>query len=210
MQRWLLHAPVQPLLHLCCWLPLGWLVAAAFFNALGANPAEALIRGTGDWALRLLCLSLAITPARKLLQQPALARWRRPLGLYAFFYACLHLLAYAWLDMGLELNDMAADIAKRPFILVGVLTFAVLLGLAATSPKAALRWLGGRRWQRWHRMVYGAAGLALLHFWWLRQGKNNFNEVWVYTGVVAVLLLARLPWKNKYKNSLKRLMDKRC
>ena len=192
MARALQHPAAKPLLFVLCLLPLAWLVYAAAFDRLGANPAEALIRSMGDWTLRLLCLTLAVTPLRQAFALPALARFRRMLGVYTFFYAALHLLCYAWFDMGLDMGDIARDVAKRPFILVGMCCFVLLLALAATSFNRAMRWLGGRRWQRLHRSVYLAAGLALLHFFWMRAGKNNFAEVAVYAAILAVLLLARL------------------
>ena len=187
-----MHAAAKPVLHLLCLLPLAWLVYAAAADGLGANPAEALIRSLGDWTLRLLCLTLAVTPLRVLLGLPALARCRRMLGVYAFVYAALHLLAYAWFDMGLDAGEIARDVAKRPFILVGMCAFTLMLALAATSFNRAIRWLGGRRWQRLHRSVYLIALLALLHFFWMRAGKNDFAEVFVYAAIVAVLLLARV------------------
>ena len=186
------HRAAKPVLFALCLLPCAWLVYAAFANRLGANPAEALIRATGDWTLRLLCLSLAVTPLRRWLALPALARFRRMLGVYTFFYAALHLLCYAGFDMGFELADIARDVARRPFILVGMCAFALLLVLAATSWNRAIRWLGGRRWQRLHRSVYAVAGLAVLHFFWMRAGKNDFGEVAVYAAILAALLLARL------------------
>lgn len=173
-------------------LPAVYLVGAAVLDALGANPAEALVRSTGDWTLRLLCLALAVTPLRVLLGLPRLAAYRRMVGLFCFFYAALHLACYAWLDMGLEVADIAQDIAKRPFILVGFATFLVLLALALTSWDGAVRGLGGRRWRRLHQAVYAAAPLAVLHFFWMRAGKNDFAEVAVYATVLAALLLWRL------------------
>ena len=119
----LLHPVIKPLLFCAALLPAAWLVVAAATNQLGANPAEALIRSTGDWALRALCVVLALTPLRVAFAVPALARWRRMLGLFAFFYAFLHVLSYSWLDMGLDLPEIFADIVKRPFILVGTLAF---------------------------------------------------------------------------------------
>jgi len=190
--RWLQHRVAKPLLFALCLLPLAWLVYGAATDGLGANPAEALIRATGDWTLRLLCLALAVTPVRIALGVPALARMRRMLGLFTFFYAALHLLCYAWFDMGFDAAEIARDIAKRPFILVGMAAFALLLLLAATSFNRAIRWLGGRRWQRLHRAVYLVAVLAVLHFFWMRAGKNDFAEVAVYAAVLAVLLLARV------------------
>ncbi len=190
--RWLLHPAAKPLLHGLCLLPLAWLVYAAAFDHLGANPAEALIRSLGGWTLRLLCLTLAVTPLRLALGLPALARFRRMLGVYTFCYALLHLLCYSVFDMGLDWGEIARDVAKRPFILVGMCAFALLLLLAATSFNRAIRWLGARRWQQLHRSVYLIAGLALLHFFWMRAGKNDFAEVAVYAAIVAVLLLARM------------------
>ena len=187
-----MHPAAKPVLHLLCLLPLAWLVWAAAFDALGANPAEALIRSLGDWTLRLLCLTLAVTPLRVLFALPALARFRRMLGVYSFAYATLHLLAYAGFDMGWDMADILRDVAKRPFILVGMCAFVLLLALAATSFNRAMRWLGGRRWQLLHRSVYLIALLALLHFFWMRAGKNDFAEVAFYAVMVAVLLLARI------------------
>ena len=185
---WLLRAWVKPLVFVACLAPLAWLVVAAASNALGANPAEALIRSLGEWALRFLCLALAVTPLRQLTGQPALARLRRMVGLWAFAYALLHLLAYAWLDRGLEWGELLADIAQRPFILVGTLAWGLLLLLALTSFDAAMRWLGGKRWRALHRAVYLVAPLALLHFYWMRAGKRNWLEVGVYALVLGLLL----------------------
>lgn len=198
MKKILAHSAAKPLVFLLCLLPLAWLVYGAVAGQLGANPAETLIRSTGEWTLRLLCVALAVTPLRVQLGLPALARLRRMLGLFVFFYALLHLLCYSWFDMGFELGDIAADIAKRPFILVGMLAFALLLALAATSFNRAIRWLGGKRWQALHRAVYVAAGLALLHFFWMRAGKNNFAEVGVYASIVLALLGWRVwhRWKH--------------
>lgn len=192
LSSWLLHPAAKPLVFLLCLAPLASLVWGVVANTLGANPAEALIRGLGDWTLRLLCLTLAITPLRQALGLPALARWRRMLGLFAFFYGCLHLLAYAWLDMGLDLGEIARDIAKRPFILMGFLAWALMIPLAATSFNRAIRALGGARWQALHRLVYVLVLIGLAHFIWLRAGKNNFAEPAVYGVVLALLLGWRL------------------
>ena len=173
-------------------LPLAWLVWCTLTDQLGANPAETLIRATGDWTLRGLCLTLAITPLRVLLGWPELLRFRRLLGLLTFGYACLHLLCYTGFDMGFEWADIAHDIPKRPFVLVGALAFALLLPLAATSWNGAMRRMGARRWQALHRSVYAVAVLAILHFWWMRAGKRNFTEVWVYGLILAGLLCWRI------------------
>ena len=192
MRSMLLHPLAKPLVFVLCLLPLAWLVFGAINDQLGANPAEALIRSLGDWTLRFLCLTLAVTPLRIRTRTPQLARYRRMLGLFTFFYACLHLLAYGWLDMGLDMADIGRDILKRPFILVGFACWLLLLPLAATSFNRAVRWLGGRQWQALHRLAYVIAPLALLHFFWMKSGKNDFAEVAVYALVIAALLLERL------------------
>ena len=192
MRSLLLHPLAKPLVFVLCLLPLAWLVFGAINDQLGANPAEALIRSLGDWTLRFLCLTLAVTPLRIRTRTPQLARYRRMLGLFTFFYACLHLLAYGWLDMGLDMADIGRDILKRPFILVGFACWLLLLPLAATSFNRAVRWLGGRQWQALHRLAYVIAPLALLHFFWMKSGKNDFAEVAVYALVIATLLLERL------------------
>ncbi len=186
------HAAAKPLLWVLLLLPLAWLLWGAFNDALGANPAEYLIRSTGDWTLRALCLTLAVTPLRVSLGWPELARFRRMLGLTVYGYGVLHLLCYSWLDMGFEWGDIAHDIAKRPFIWVGFSAFVLLTPLAVTSFNAAIRRLGAKRWQTLHKAVYLVAGLAVLHFYWMRAGKHNFAEVWVYGGVLAGLLCWRL------------------
>ena len=184
----LLHPAVKPVVFGLCLLPLAWLVYGIFANTLGANPAEKLIRATGDWTLRFLCITLAVTPVRTLLSQPALARLRRMLGLFTYFYACLHFLCYSWLDMGLVWGDIVHDIAKRPFILVGSSALLLMTPLALTSFNRAIKALGAARWQLLHRLVYGVALLGLLHFFWMRAAKSNFAEVAIYAVVIAVLL----------------------
>jgi sulfoxide reductase heme-binding subunit YedZ len=131
---------------------------------------------------------LAVTPVRTVLGLAALARLRRMAGLFVYFYVVLHLLAYSWFDMGFEVADIAKDIAKRPFILVGFAAFVLLTPLALTSFNRAIKALGAKRWQTLHRLVYAVAGLAVLHFFWMRAGKNNFAEVAVYALILAVLL----------------------
>lgn len=187
-----LHPAAKSVLFVGCLLPLGHLVAGAIFDTLGPNPAEALIRGTGDWTLRMLCLTLAVTPLRRWTGQAALARFRRMLGLFTFAYGTLHLLCYAWLDMGFYIDDIARDIAKRPFILVGFLALVLMAPLAATSFNRAIKAMGAARWQALHRTVYAVALLGLLHFFWMRAGKNDFGEWAVYAAVLAVLLGDRL------------------
>ena len=194
MNALLLHPLARPLVFVLSVMPFVWLSLQAATDGLGANPQEALIRSSGDWALRFVCITLAITPLRVMSGLSAVARWRRMLGLFAFFYAGVHLLSYAVFDMGLDAAEMVQDIIKRPFILVGTLTFLLLLPLAATSFNRAVRWLGAQRWQRLHRLVYLAALTMLLHFFWMRAGKSDFAEVAVYAVLVACLLAWRL-WR---------------
>lgn len=185
----LLASPAaKPIVFVLALLPAAWLVWGAVANTLGANPAEALIRATGDWTLRFLCLTLAVTPLRQASGWHALARLRRLLGLFTFFYGVLHFLCFAWLDMGFDVDAIVHDIGKRPFILVGTAALLTMLPLAATSFNAAIKAMGARRWQALHRAVYATAGLALLHFFWMRSGKHDYAEVAVYAAILGVLL----------------------
>lgn len=188
MRKLLMHPLAKPVVFLLCLLPFFWLFYGAATNNLGANPAEYLIRATGDWTLRFLCVVLAVTPLRVVTSTPQLARFRRMLGLFVYFYVVLHLLSYSWFDMGFDIPDIAKDIAKRPFILVGFSAFVLLTPLAVTSFNRAIKALGAKRWQLLHKLVYLIAGLGLLHFFWMRAGKNNFEEVFVYAAIIAVLL----------------------
>lgn len=188
MKKLLLHPAAKPAVFIACLLPFIWLFYSALTNQLGVNPAEALIRATGDWTLRFLCIVLAVTPLRVISNTPALARFRRMLGLFVYFYVLVHLLSYSWFDMGFDVADIVRDIIKRPFILVGFSAFLLLTPLAATSFNAAIRRLGAKRWQMLHKLVYLIAGLGLLHFFWMRSGKNDFAEVAVYAAIIATLL----------------------
>ncbi|WP_305750827.1 protein-methionine-sulfoxide reductase heme-binding subunit MsrQ [Leptothrix discophora] len=189
---WLLRPWVKPLVLLIALLPLaGWIWGIAA-DRLGPNPAEALLRGTGLWTLRLLIVTLAITPLRLWTKLPALARWRRMLGLTAFGYALLHFLSYAWLDMGFDAAAIVRDLDKRPFALVGFAAFVGLLPLALTSFNRAIRALGAARWQALHQLVWPVIGLGLLHFLWMRAAKHRYDEVSVYAAIVVVLIAARL------------------
>ena len=182
------HPLGKPVWFALALLPLLWLIYATFFDKLGANPAEALIRATGDWTLRMLCIVLAITPLRVSGALQNIAGYRRMAGLFVYLYVVLHLLSYAWFDMGFDVADIGSDIVKRPFILVGFTAFLLLTPLALTSFNRAIRFLGAKRWQQLHRLVYFVAVLAVLHFFWMRAGKNNFTEVAVYAAVLAFLL----------------------
>ena len=184
----LLHPAAKPLLFVAALLPFAWLLYGAITNNLGANPAEYLTRATGDWTLRFLCLTLAVTPVRTIAGWPALLRFRRMLGLFTYFYVVLHFLTWAWFDQGFDPGDMAKDIAKRPFILVGFTAFVLLTPMAATSFNRAIKALGVKRWQKLHKLIYLIAGLGILHFFWMRAGKHNFAEVAVYAAILGVLL----------------------
>jgi methionine sulfoxide reductase heme-binding subunit len=201
INQWTAHPRTKLALHLAAALPLAWLVYAAFADLLGANPAEALERSTGDWTLRMLCVVLTVTPLRVAMGWTALARHRRMLGLWTFAYAMLHLLCYSWFDMGFDVTGIAADIVKRPFILVGFTAAVLLLALAATSFNRAIKFMGAKRWQRLHKAVYAVAVLAILHFFWMRAGKNNFAEVAIYAAILATLLGWRV--QNYIKNKRK-------
>ena len=192
MNRLLLHPATKPMLFVLALVPFAHLLYGALANTLGANPAEALIRSTGDWTLRMLCLTLAVTPLRQWTNWPALARLRRMLGLFTFFYGVWHFLSYAWLDMGFDAAAIARDIPKRPFILVGFCALTLMVPLAATSFNRAIKSIGAARWQALHRTVYAIALLALLHFFWMRAGKNDFAEWSVYAAVLGILLGWRL------------------
>ncbi len=192
MQRALASRLAKPCAFLLALLPLGYWVTALFQDALGANPAEALLRGTGLWTLRMLCVLLLVSPLREITGWAGLARLRRMLGLFVFFYALVHFSAYVWLDQSGQWDDILRDIPKRPFILVGLLALVLLTPLALTSFNAAIRWLGAARWRKLHRAVYGIALLAILHFFWMRAGKRNFDQVALYAAIIGVLLAWRL------------------
>ncbi len=175
-------------------LPLLRVVYLGFQDRLGANPIEFVTRASGDWTLYFLCFTLAITPLRRLTGINWLLKFRRMLGLYTFFYACLHFLCFLWFDHFFDLAAMWRDVLKRPFITVGFAAFVLLVPLAATSPERIRRWLG-RRWALLHRLIYLIAVLAMLHFWWMRAGKNNFGDPLLFGAVVALLLGLRLAFR---------------
>jgi sulfoxide reductase heme-binding subunit YedZ len=187
-RRWLAAKAVA---HAAALTPFVLLVRDALAQALGADPVAALTHRTGDWALRLLLACLAMTPLRRVLGAPWPVRFRRLLGLYAFFYACLHLSVYAVLDLGFWWPQLLEDIAKRPFITAGFAAWLLLLPLALTSTKGWMRRLGSR-WGTLHRAVYVAAGLAVLHFSW--GVKADVREPLLYAAILALLLGVRVAW----------------
>ena len=186
LPRWL-----KPAVFLLSLLPLARLFLLGFAGELGANPVEFVTRSTGTWALVMLCLTLAVTPLRRLSGWNALVRLRRMLGLFAFFYASLHFTVFLWLEHWFDLAAMLLDMLERPFVTAGFLAFLLMVPLAATSTQAMVRRLGSR-WLTLHRLVYLIAPLAVLHFWWHKAGKNDFTEPAVYGAVIALLLAARL------------------
>jgi sulfoxide reductase heme-binding subunit YedZ len=186
LPRWL-----KPAIFLLTLLPLARLFLLGFANELGANPVEFVTRSTGTWALVMLCLTLAVTPLRRLSGWNALVRLRRMFGLFAFFYASLHFSVFLWLEHWFDLAAMLLDVLERPFVTAGFLAFLLMAPLAATSTQGMVRRLGSR-WQALHRLVYLIAPLAVLHFWWHKAGKNDFGEPAIYGVVVALLLAARL------------------
>lgn len=177
-----------------CLIPFARLAAAAivFPEWLGANPAEYITRSTGDWALRMLLATLAITPLRRVSGLAWLLRFRRMLGLFAFFYATVHFASYIAFDHVFDIGAILKDIVKRPFITVGFMSLVLLLPLAITSANVMVRWLGARRWMNLHRLVYVIAPLAVLHFWWMV--KKDVSEPAIYALILAVLLGIRLIW----------------
>lgn len=172
-------------------LPALWLWFAALTDRLGANPAEALIRGLGEWTLILLCLTLSITPLRQWTGRAEWALWRRGLGVWSFVYALQHITVYFWLDMEWSLAQAGTDVMQRPFILVGTLALLLMIPLAATSFNRAIRWLGATKWKRLHASVHAIVALALLHFFWMRSGKSDYADVLLFGAVVVVLWLLR-------------------
>jgi methionine sulfoxide reductase heme-binding subunit len=196
------HITLKTLTWILCLLPLGKLFYGAATGNLGADPTATITFATGLAALRLLTISLAITPLRRLSSRLNwLIRFRRLLGLFAFFYATLHLLTYIALYAGFDVNIMANDIAKRRYITVGLAAWLMLLPLAATSTNWALRKLGGKRWNRLHKLVYLAAVCGVIHYWW--QVKPGVLTPLIITILLTVLLLTRplyaslLVWREK-------------
>jgi sulfoxide reductase heme-binding subunit YedZ len=175
-------------------LPFARLILYIIIDRLGANPVEFITRSTGDWTLYFLIFTLAITPLRHLTNWVWLTRLRRMLGLYAFFYVCLHFLTFLWFDHFFDLKEMWKDVVKRPFITIGFIAFVLLVPLAVTSTNAMVKRLGYKRWQLLHRLVYLIACLGVLHFFWMRAGKNNFGDPILYGSIVAALLLMRVWW----------------
>ena len=183
---------MKALVFLVSLLPLLRLIYLGFTNDLSANPIEFITRSTGTWALVLLCITLAITPLRMMTGSSIWIRYRRMLGLFSFFYACIHFGIWIWLDLDFDLIDMWKDVLKRPFITMGFLSFVLMIPLALTSNHWAQKKLG-RRWSLLHRSIYVIAGTVILHYWWHKAGKNDLQTVSIYVGAIIILLAIRLP-----------------
>jgi methionine sulfoxide reductase heme-binding subunit len=180
----------KPAVFVAALAPLALLAWRAVEGTLGANPIETITHGTGDWTLRFLLLTLAVTPARRLSGWNGVIRYRRMLGLFAFFYGCLHLMTYVWLDQFFDWAGMMKDVAKRPFITAGFTAYVLLVPLAFTSTAGMIRRLGGRAWRRLHRLAYVSAALGVAHYWWLV--KADIRRPRNYAVLLAALLLVRL------------------
>ena len=186
---------IKASLFLLAMLPFLRLLVSAFTDQLGANPVEFITRNTGDWTLYFLCITLAVTPLRRLTNWVWLVKLRRMQGLYVFFYAALHFTTFLWFDHAFDITEMWKDVLKRPFITVGFIAFVLLIPLAATSTNAIIKKLGAKNWQRLHRLVYLIASLGILHFWWMKAGKHDFEQPLIFGVIVATMLLMRVYWR---------------
>ena len=191
---------VKPIIFLLCLVPLAHIVWLGLDDGLGANPVEFITRSTGTWTLVFLCTTLAMTPLRLFTGSTVWIKQRRMLGLFCFFYACIHFSIWFWLDQNLDLQAMWIDVIKRPFITMGFLTLVLLVPLAMTSNQWAVRFLG-KRWTLLHKLIYVIAGTAIAHYWWHKSGKNDLETVSIYAVVLLVLLAFRIP-------AIKRLIQK--
>lgn len=199
----------KPVLFLACLMPLARLVWRGLHANLGANPIETITHGTGDWTLTFLLITLSITPLRKVTKQYWMIGLRRMLGLFAFFYGCLHLMTYVWLDKFFDVHEMLADIGKRRFITAGMTAFVLMVPLALTSTKWSIRKLGGKRWQALHRLIYFSAAAGVIHYIWLV--KADLRKPLEYGSVLAFLLLIRaLLWaRTQWARTRSATIDKR-
>ena len=180
---------IKPLVFALCLLPFLWLLYGLFTDQLGANPIEVFTRSIGEWGLRFLLITLTMTPLRRLIKQGWPIRFRRMLGLFCFFYVCVHLLSYLWLDQFFDWGEVFIDITKRPFITIGMTAFVLLVPLALTSNHYAIKRLG-RRWQKLHRLVYIVAVCAVLHYFWLVKADLLWPSV--YAVLLAFLFFLRM------------------
>jgi sulfoxide reductase heme-binding subunit YedZ len=194
VRRFLAGRFAKVLVFVLCLIPLSLLFWRAFNGNLTANPIEYVTRYTGTWTLRFLLITLAITPLRRFLKAPDLIRFRRMLGLYAFFYGFLHLVTYVWFDQFFDVAAIVKDVAKRPFITAGFTAFVLMLPLAVTSTAGWIRRLGGKRWQLLHRLVYFSTLAGVIHYYWLV--KSDVRLPVLYGSLLAIAMLLRLPvWR---------------
>ena len=187
---------MKVLIFLLAFLPLDRLVWLGLSDGLGANPIEFITRSTGTWALVFLCLTLAMTPLRLMTNSTAWIRYRRMLGLFSFFYACIHFGIWLWLDQDFDLVAMLKDVVKRPFMTMGFISFVLLTPLALTSSSWPQKKLG-RRWVQLHRIIYLIAATVILHYWWHKAGKNDLDTVSLYAVILFLLLCCRIPYVRK-------------
>jgi len=185
---------VKALVFVLALLPFARLVWGTASGAF-TDPLAAITQGSGEWALYFLCITLGVTPLRRLSGFNWLLKLRRMIGLFTFFYALVHFIAFLWFDHFFDVAEMFKDVIKRPFILVGFIAFILLIPLAATSTNGMIKRLGGKRWQWLHRLIYLIAPLAILHFWWMKAGKNDFAQPILFGLIVAVLLGLRVVWR---------------
>ena len=184
---------IKAIVFLAALIPLARMVYLTVTGQL-VEPLEFITRSTGDWTLYFLCITLAVTPLRRLTKWNWLVKLRRMLGLFMFFYGVLHFMTFLWFDHFFDLAEMWKDVLRRPFITVGFIAFVLLIPLALTSTNGMIKRLGGKRWQWLHRLIYVIAPLAILHFWWMKAGKHNFTEPIIYGSILAVLLGLRVFW----------------
>ncbi|MFB3917222.1 MAG: sulfite oxidase heme-binding subunit YedZ [Terriglobales bacterium] len=177
---------LKPFIFVSCLAPLAHLVWKGLAAELGANPIEVITRSTGNWTLLFLLITLSVTPLRKVSGMHWLIQFRRMLGLFAFFYGCLHLLTYVWLDKFFDVQEMIKDIGKRPFITMGFTAFVLMVPLAITSTRKMIQRLGGKRWNRLHQLIYLSATAGAIHFYWLV--KKDVTRPLIYAGILAALL----------------------
>lgn len=181
---------LKALVFAACLIPLARLITLGYFDRLGANPIEFITRSTGTWVLIFLLITLTVTPLRRITGWQWLIKLRRMLGLFAFFYACLHFTTYIWLDQFFDVQEIIKDVIKRPFITIGFASFILLIPLAVTSTNAMVRRLGGKRWQALHRLVYFVAVGGVIHYWWLV--KKDLTQPIIYAALLSVLLGYRI------------------
>jgi len=200
VKKLLLNPWTRRVIFAACLIPALLLVVRGFQGNLSANPVEFLEHKTGDWALRMLLITLAVTPLRKIFDQPLFIRYRRMLGLFTFFYTCVHLSLYLTFDLGFNFMGLIADVLKRPYITVGSAGFLMMAPLAITSTAAMVRRMGPKRWQLLHRLIYFCALAGVIHYYWLV--KSNVREPLMYAGILTLLMLYRVKlWITKSAKS---------